>query len=164
MKHRFQLGVHRPPARLSRRHERLVIFICTLVWSSGALWLFFHHFLRQAGEFGDTAHPLESWWLKLHGLAAFAFLWLAGLLWGLHVTRAWPQRQRRWSGGGIFVSGAVLIASGYLLYYSGDELLRGWASVLHWVLGLVSPLLLIVHVLWHGAVHERRKNRAARHQ
>lgn len=138
----------RLPARLSQRHQRLVYAITALVWCSGVLWLVFHHFLRQPGEFGDSAHWLEWWWRSLHGLTAFAFLWLSGLLWGVHITRAWPTRQRRWSGSSMVCLSAVLVTSGYLLYYAGDELLREWTSLLHWVIGLGSPLLLFVHVLW----------------
>ena len=156
MKHRIQFGTHRTTARLSHREQRLVYLICMLVWITGALWLFFHHFLRQPGEFGDNAHPLEAWWMKLHGLTAFAFLWLAGLLWGLHVKRAWPLRQRRWSGSGVFIIGGVLIATGYLLYYAGNETLRAGSSLLHWTFGLASPLLLAVHVLWHRRQRKER--------
>ena len=56
--------------RLSRRHQRLLYGICGVLWATGALWLIFHYFLQVSGEFGETPHPLEPWWMRLHGLAA----------------------------------------------------------------------------------------------
>ena len=52
------------------------------------------YLLTKQGEFGPQSHPLEPWWLKLHGAFAFAFTWFFGLLWGTHVTVAWPRGRR----------------------------------------------------------------------
>jgi hypothetical protein len=115
------------------------------VWLTGGLWLLFHYFIQAHGEFGASPHPLEPWWLELHGAFAFAAVWLFGLLWGLHVTKGWSLRSRRRSGSTLV---AVLIwftVSGYLLYYAGDDELRATVSVLHWVVGLAAPLALVAH-------------------
>ena len=117
------------------------------VWLSGGLWLLFHHFFVEPGAFGPKIHPLEPWWLKLHGAFGFAAIWIFGLLWGAHVSRAWPGLRRRWSGGlmtGVF---AWLIVSGYLLYYVGNENTRSVVSILHWGIGLASPICFGIHRL-----------------
>ena len=46
----------------------------------------------------------------------------------------------------------VLTATGYLLYYAGNQQLRESASAIHWILGLGSPAIF----LWHRA--GRRKD------
>ncbi|MEJ2083700.1 MAG: hypothetical protein P8Y94_16425, partial [Acidobacteriota bacterium] len=62
---------------------------------TGGSWLLFHHFLVEQGEFGPEPTRLEPWLLTLHGAFAFAAVWVLGLLWGVHVTAAWPLSRRR---------------------------------------------------------------------
>lgn len=101
--------------------------------------------LVRQGEFGPQTHPLEPWSLKLHGAFAFAVIWVFGLLWGVHVTTAWPLGRRRWSGG--VMTGVLwwLTVSGYLLYYVSDETARSLISLLHWTVGLAGPLVFFWH-------------------
>jgi len=137
----------RKSASFGRSRRPLLYIIGVGVWLSGGLWLLFHHFFGEQGEFGPKIHPLEPWWLKLHGAFGFAAVWIFGLLWGVHVSRAWPDLRRRWSGGvmtGVF---CWLILSGYLLYYTGNEDVRSIMSVLHWGIGLASPICLGFHRL-----------------
>ncbi len=105
----------------------------------------FHYFLVRQGEFGPTANPLEPWWLRLHGAFALAAIWMFGLLWGVHITKAWPHQRRRWSGGMLTGVFAFLIVSGYLLYYLGDDALRPIVSALHWGIGLACPAAFFLH-------------------
>jgi hypothetical protein len=125
------------------------------VWMTGGLWLLDHYFLVRQGEFGPTANPLEPWWLKLHGAFAFAAVWLFGLLWGVHITKTWPHKRRRWSGGVLTGVFALLIVSGYLLYYTGDDKVRPIVSIVHWGIGLACPVLFLFHRL-------RRQRRSPR--
>jgi len=144
MKHRT-VYVQRASPRLSRRHEWLVWLILGATWGSGLLWLVFHYWLMQNGEFGPLPHPLEGWWLRLHGAGAFATLWLLGLLWAVHMTRAWPLSLRRRTGLGMGVTASVLVLSGFLLYYGGESL-RAYAAPLHWGLGLATLPLALLHM------------------
>ncbi|MFC5489484.1 hypothetical protein [Dokdonella soli] len=149
MKHR---RFHQPAhpalarARLSPRREALVYWILGLLWTSGIGWLVFHYFLRQAGEFGEMSHPLEAWWLRLHGAGAFAGLWLIGLLWAIHLVPGWKSRRRP---SGIVLSGllSVLVLSGYLLYYAGGDRMHEVVALVHWLVGLALPLPLLLHGL-----------------
>lgn len=148
MKHvRYHPAGSAPPSRgrLNARREALVYAVLGLLWASGVGWLVFHYFLREVGEFGALPHPLEAWWLRLHGAAAFAGLWLLGLLWVVHLVPGWNAR-RRWSGIVLVVLLALLVVSGYLLYYAGGEQAREVIALVHWLLGLALPLPL----LWHG--------------
>jgi len=40
----------------------------------------------------------------------------------------------------------LLIATGYGLYYAGDEQTRPWISCVHWVLGLAAASMAPLHV------------------
>lgn len=135
----------RGPIRIPAARRGAIYAVLAALWTTGALWLAFHYLMQGQGEFGPEPSPLEPWWLKLHGAAAFAALWLFGLLWGAHVVNGWRARRRRWSGGALFVTALVLIATGYLLYYAGDETLRGATSIAHWALGLAAPVLFLIH-------------------
>jgi hypothetical protein len=112
---------------------------------TGAGWLTVHYFLQRRGPFGPEANPWEPWWLKAHGALAFAALWLGGLVWGVHVRAGWSARRRRWSGGIVLGVLLMLIVSGYLLSYAGDDQLRGWVSRAHWIVGLAAPGTFLVH-------------------
>ncbi|MEO7062976.1 MAG: hypothetical protein ABI082_04275 [Dokdonella sp.] len=143
--HRFQ-SPHAGRARLPPRREALVHVVLGTVWISGVGWLVFHYFLRQASEFGELPHPLETWWLRLHGAAAFATLWLLGMLWVIHLVPGWRARRRS---SGIVLAGmlALLSVSGYLLYYAGGDDARAAIALVHWVVGAALPLFLLPHVL-----------------
>lgn len=121
---------------------------------SGLFWLALHY-LWGAGA-GNLPHPLEPWWMRLHGAAAFAGLFMAGVLSAAHVPQGWRVTTRnprlrqhragqRRTGIALCVLGAVVALSGYLLYYFAPENLHelmGWA---HSVLGLMLVLLLPLH-------------------
>ena len=130
---------------LGARRRWAVYITAAGLWASGALWLVAHYFLIRQGEYGPETSPAEPWSLDVHGGFAMASLWIAGLLWGVHVLRGWRSRRRRWSGGLLLCILLVLAVTGYLLYYLGDEGLRAIASLVHWVVGL----LLLPLFLWH---------------
>lgn len=128
----------------------------TGVWLSGALWLVFHHWVGVEGEFGPRPSPWEPWWLTLHGGFAFGAIWLFGLLWGVHVLTAWPLSRRRVSGGLMVGTLIWLTATGYFLYYAGNETTRSVLAALHWGIGLGAPVLYVVH-RWHAPNRRARK-------
>ncbi len=145
MNHRHQ----RMPIRLSRSHERWVYGIGAILLLTGIGWLVCHYWLAVPNAFGESQHPLEPLWLKLHGAAAMAFLIVLGSLLPIHVSRAWRLRKNRSSGAGMLSLFALIILSGYGLYYLGDEQTRPWISLVHWLVGLAAAALLPLHV-WLG--------------
>lgn len=150
--------------RLSPTHERWVIGTGIALLASGVLWLVFHYFVTVRGEFGDTPHPLEIWWLRLHGAAAMAFLVVLGTVLPVHVRRAWDLRRNYRTGLGVLLVTAVLLLTGYALYYVASEQLRPWLSCIHWVVGLVGLPALIVHVFRGRQTSGRRASIRSRHR
>lgn len=148
-----------PVIRLGLRHKRLLHAAFALLWASGALWLVFHYFLRVPGEFGETAHPLEQWWLRLHGLTAMLALVALGSLATNHMRLAWGRRKNLASGLAMLGFLVWLAATGYALYYFSSDGNAAWLPPLHWAAGLVLPAGLALHVL---AGRQRRPRRQAR--
>lgn len=135
------------PIRLSARHERWVHGVFGILILSGLWWLYARNFLIRVGEFGEERHPAEAWCLKAHGAAAMAFLMVLGTLWSGHIRRAWHLRRNRVSGLPLLLLMALLILTGYGLYYAGSEELRPWISLVHWLIGCLASLGLLLHVV-----------------
>ncbi|MBN8886148.1 MAG: hypothetical protein J0I77_10535 [Rudaea sp.] len=150
--HRHAHGTH--GLRLSPRHRRLAYATFAAIWLTGILWLIFHYFLQRHGEFGAEPHPLEAWWLRLHGAAAFLALWLGGVIWIVHVRHGLARPKRRRSGLVLIAMFAVLAATGYLLYYASDDGVRDAVRLLHWLVGLGLAAPFLIHSL-----HARRARR-----
>ncbi len=134
------------PIRFAKPHKRVLYGVFGLLWLSGALWLGFHYFLRVPGEFGATAHPLEIWWLRLHGLMGFAMLVVIGSVLPIHTRRAWHLHKNRSTG---FLMQSILLwlsLTGYALYYFATDANAVWLPLLHWVVGLALPLMLVLHI------------------
>lgn len=150
----------REGARLSRTHQRVTFTAFAILFATGALWLLFEHFVRVPGDFGNVPHPLQVWWLRLHGAAASMFLLVLGSLVRGHIRIGWRTRQNRLSGSSIVSANVVLILTGWGLYYIGIDTWRAAASAAHWVVGLVAGPFLIVHV---RAGRQTRRRRHRRH-
>jgi uncharacterized membrane protein YfcA len=130
------------------RWQRFALYIAgASLLATGGAWLLLHYG-RGAGE---LPHPLEAWSLRLHGLAAFAGLFVLGLLAAAHIPQGWRlSHRRRWagqrsSGVQLCVIGALLALTGYLLYYFASEAVRpalGWA---HTIVGVTMGVLIASH-------------------
>ncbi|MFC5474783.1 DUF4405 domain-containing protein [Paraherbaspirillum soli] len=145
--------LHRPTLRpqlsrfrLERWHRFWVYGTFGGLVLTGALWLVAHYFLRSAGEFGEAVNPLEPWSMKLHGAAAMVALFFIGSLLNSHIRRAHSARRNRASGWVMVALLALLTLSGYALYYIASESSRPLWSAGHWILGLVFPALLVLHI------------------
>jgi uncharacterized RDD family membrane protein YckC len=137
--------------RLPRRREIAVYVVLGVLWLSGVAWLVARYGLRDVDE---LPHPLEPWTMRVHGLAAFAALWLLGQLWLVHIVPSWHAHRRN---SGILLAAimAVLLATGWLLYSATGEATRAIASLAHWTLGLALVVPLLLHSLRHRS-HRRR--------
>lgn len=141
MRHR---GSGKPPSVFALHTVYAILLGC---WASGALWLLVHFELPHRGEFGLTLSPLEPWFLAAHGAFAFAALGLGGWLLATHVPPGWRSGRSRPSGIAMASGTAVLIVTGYLLYYLGGDRSRALVSIAHWAVGLTMPFVLGGH-LW----------------
>jgi hypothetical protein len=125
--------------KVSRR-EFVALWIATaILWITGAL-----HFAlgRTVASSSETWRPRL---LALHGGLALLFLVVVGSLLPRHVVRAWRAAANRPSGSFAIGSAIVLAASGWLLYYAGDESVRAAAVAVHDVVGFALPALLLLH-------------------
>lgn len=110
-----------------------------LVAASGALWLVMH----------DASRRVAMACMEVHGTTAMVLLVLTGAAAALHAPAGWRERRNRASGAILSTALIVLIATGALLYYVGDERARTLASVAHWTVGLAAVAAAAMHV-WLG--------------
>ena len=144
------------PIRFAKPHKHALYAVFMLLWLSGAVWLTLHYFLRVPGEFGVSAHPLEIWWLRLHGLMAFAALVAIGSVLPIHARRAWHLKKNRRSGLAMKSVFFWMAATGYALYYFACDDNESWLPLLHWIVGLALPLMLVFHIRVGRARNGRR--------
>ena len=162
------------PMRLGRHHRQWIYGVGGSLVGSGIGWLIAHYLLVDAGSFGETHHPSEPWWLRLHGASVMAFLVVLGTILPGHVKRAWSARKnctqsvRKNVITGILMLSllAALALTGYALYYSGDEDLRPYISTGHWVIGLAAAVGFYQHRrgrLQRGSKRGRVKQAESQH-
>ena len=118
---------------------------------SGLAWVVADQLKATGGAGADS----EFWQrvvanaLTVHGGSAMAALLLLGALGEAHMRRGWRARRNRATGVIMLLVNGLLIVSAFALYYMGSEVLRPWISLVHIAVGLVLPLLIIVHI-WIG--------------
>lgn len=133
--------------RLERWHRRSLYGFSSLLLISGVLWLIARYFLRVATEFGETIHPLEHIAMQIHGAAVIFTLFFVGSLLLQHIRRAYRARKNLTSAWLLIAALVILSITGYALYYLVNDANRTWVSLLHWTLGLMSPAILVAHIV-----------------
>ena len=89
--------------------------------------------------------------MRLHGLAAFAALFVLGALAAAHIPHGWRASHRlRWarqraSGVALCALGGALALTGYLLYYFAPDPVRPALGWLHSGLGLMAAGAVATH-------------------
>lgn len=137
-----------PTIALSAGHRRTVFGVAIALVVSGAGWLVCHFLIGGADpDFPEMPHPLEPFWLKVHGAVAMVSLLVVGTLLPWHAWRAWQFRRNRGTGGTVVALLLMLVLSAWALYYVGSEALRPAISIVHWVVGLAGVPLLWLHVV-----------------
>jgi hypothetical protein len=154
---RHQVGLHQVGLRLSPRRRQTLYAVFGGAWITGILWLVFHYFMMRQGQFGSEPQPLETWWLRLHGAFAFAALWIGGMLWAVHIGPALSRPGKRISGLLLLGMLAILAVTGYLLYYAVDDGLRDVVRWVHWLIGVLLAVVLVIHVMRARAKRARLK-------
>jgi hypothetical protein len=131
-----------------RSWQRWAAYITTgMLLASGATWLVAHYLLHGSGEFGaELPSPLEPLALRLHGIAAYLFVFVFGSMSTAHIVLGWRLRRNRRTGTLLVGACALLAVTALLLYYAAED----WhpaASLVHWICGLLLAPLLWAHVL-----------------
>lgn len=147
--------------RLGPTHRRWLHGAFAGLWVSGVLWLVFHYFIQVDGPFGPRPHPLEQWWLRLHGLFVTLGLVMLGSVLVHHARRAWDKRKNRRLGAALVASLLWLAGTGYALYYFASESNAAWLPLAHWLPGLALPLVLAAHVRRARSRRRRSQRRGA---
>jgi hypothetical protein len=129
--------------RLKHLQRYFLYAVVALLFFSGAAWTYWNYLAVSPGDFETSA---KSWAMKIHGAAAMAILVLIGMLLNGHVRFAWRAARNRANGSVFLGAFAVLTITGYGLYYAGGERLRAWTSWIHLAIGLVLPILLLIHI------------------
>lgn len=120
--------------------RRLLYWTLLVLLVSGVYWALIHYA-------GLTPYLGEPVLMKIHGAAAMAALIVIGGLLAFHVPAGWAERRSRRSGSAMLFVCAVLILTGYLLYYAGNETARDVSSYVHLTLGLALPIVLGFHLI-----------------
>ena len=137
----------RRPTRLPRWHELAVYFAFSALLVTGLAWLALDQWVRVAGEFGPEHHPAENVALIVHGVAAYAFLIVAGALIPVHIKLGWSIGRNRVSGVTLAAILGVLSITALGLYYLSGDSARSWSSLAHWIVGLIALPALLIHVV-----------------
>ena len=87
--------------------------------------------------------------MRGHGLFTFSLLFFLGVITEHFYIGVKGTKNRR-SGLSMLAIGIILALSGWLLYYASGESTRSFASTLHWVLGALTPLLVLTHLRKSG--------------
>ncbi|MBL9176155.1 MAG: hypothetical protein JNL10_21610 [Verrucomicrobiales bacterium] len=144
------------PFQLEPLHRWIAAGVYGLLFISGFVWWWADESMEEAGKSIAWAEAAKPWLLRVHGAAVMAFLVLLGTLLMVHVRRAWPSGVNRRSGMllGIWIS--VQILTGYGLDYLDSDALRDRAGQIHISVGLLSPLVVVGHVVWGRRQMRRR--------
>jgi small-conductance mechanosensitive channel len=131
--------------RLDDRFRRGLYAAFAVLFATGVVWLVADNL--KDSDSGEVWQRVAADLLMIHGGAAMAALLLLGALIPVHVQRAWRGHVNRVTGIAMVTANALLIVTAFGLYYSGSDVLRAWTSDLHIAVGLLIPLLIVVHIL-----------------
>ncbi len=88
-------------------------------------------------------HP----WRVFHGWTIPLFLITFGIIWGTHVLQGWRLRKNILSGVLTLSVFLGLTVTGWIIHYSGSDIVQKQASNWHTWLGLSVSFLLLAHAL-----------------
>jgi hypothetical protein len=137
----------RPSGKMSRPLRAATLVICALLWLSGALWMILHYLYPGSTDFGPAPNRWEPLTIRLHGVLAIATIFLLGWITSRHITHTWYQHRNRISGIALSGACAILVISGYALYYLVDDQARYAVAILHEILGASAITFALVHWL-----------------
>ena len=112
---------------------------------TGLAWMILHYANGGfAGE--DRPYALLHQLMVLHGILGYVAAVAVGVFLGQHVPAGWRAGRNLATGLSVAALFAVLMSTALVLYYSGEESLRAFASLTHQMLGLSLILAVPLHV------------------
>jgi hypothetical protein len=128
--------------RIPQSRRRAIYMTFAVLLITGVAWLAIHFMAEDATEL--TA--VVAWSMKLHGAAAWLATYLVGTIWAAHIKLSWKLQHNRWAGATFGLMVALLLGTGYGLYYFNGETLRLLSEWLHWVAGALAAGLFWLHL------------------
>lgn len=116
-----------------------------ILWLTGCGWLIAHFLFPQANEFGIAPNAWEAPLLRIHGILAVAGVFLFGWIASLHISALWRQSRNRSTGITLSVATAILVVSGYALYYVTSDNSRDAIAVAHEAIGGLVIVAALAH-------------------
>ena len=112
---------------------------------TGLAWMVLHY---ASGGFGGEDRPYARLHqlMVLHGIVGYAAAVAVGTFLSQHVPAGWRAGRNVATGLSVAVLFAALMSTALVLYYSGEESLRAFASLAHQILGLGLILAVPLHV------------------
>jgi hypothetical protein len=152
-----------PYRRRMPRAQRAAVYLSVgVLWISGCGWLYLDQFAEQRGPFGNIPHPLEPPLLLMHGVASVASLYLFGWIGARHALRWWAGGLRRTSGGLLACILALLILSGFALFFLSSDAWQRYAAAAHDLLGIALTVFAIQHWFFGKRVARARVQKVSR--
>jgi hypothetical protein len=139
-----RVAAHSVRTKMAGALRAAVYSAAALLWLSGVLWLVLHYAFAQTGPFGPLPNPWEPSVMRVHGVLAVGAVFLLGWITASHLAERWPSGRNRLSGLTLAASAAVLIISGYALYYTTGSP-HEVASLVHEGLGVLALLAALAH-------------------
>jgi hypothetical protein len=137
-------------------------FLALAVTATGFAYLWMKYFQQNTDPFAVINHPWQSAMLSLHVVASPAFLLISGIIFNSHVMkklgpRRLPNRRSGYVSFGTFVA---MLASGYLLQVSTNELWLQAFVIIHIVSGALFSLAYAAHLVISVRLARRSPSRA----
>jgi uncharacterized protein YjeT (DUF2065 family) len=110
---------------------------------TGLAWIALHYTIGAGA--GELPHPAEPWLMRLHGAATMAVLVAFGTLLPGHVPRGWRMGRQRRTGSTMWSAVALVVVSGWALYYAAPETWRPAIGLTHAALGSALAAVLLFH-------------------
>ena len=139
--------------------QRKSIYACTAVlMMSGIIWLL-ADWITPPLELAslieiERSKVLKIWSIRAHSLIALVTLVVIGSLITTHMQVRWARKRNRVSAVLNLALFITLTLTGYLLWYGDEGQVRSVATLAHWVMGLMLPLVLY----WHSRAVSRQRH------
>ncbi len=138
----FSHPAKRRALRIPQSRRRAIYTTFAVLLMTGVAWLAIHFIAEDPVEFA----ALQAWGMKLHGAAAWLAIYLVGTIWAAHIKLAWKLQHNRRAGAAFGLMVALLLVTGYGLYYFNGETLRMLTEWLHWLTGALGVALFWLHL------------------
>jgi hypothetical protein len=138
------------------RHILSGVFACT--YFSGLFLYIFSHWIRVLTPIGEQHHPSEQWVRVLHTGVTYLVVIAFGYMVKGHVIPGLRLKKKIPSGSGLVMVFVLLTVTALYILYSGESSLTSSVAQIHLVVGLATPVLIILHVIKRRDDWKRRLN------